>query len=66
MGSAIPRVYFVYGWRYTDPYFLIIVVMYFDVLRKRELTQPTHDFVNIIAQKEAKVFRVLFFLRKKI
>ena len=39
--------------------------MYFDVLGKRELTQPTHDFMNIIAQEEAKGYRVVVFLRKK-
>lgn len=65
MGSAIPRACFVYHWRYTDPYFLIIMVMYFDVLGKKEMAQSTHDFMNIIAQEEAKVFWlvVVFFLR---
>lgn len=35
--------------------------MYFDVLGKRELVQSTHDFMNITAQGEAKVFWVVWF-----
>ena len=66
MGSAVPRACFVYHWMYTDPCFLIIMVTYFDVLGKRKPAQPTHDFMNIIAQEKAKTFRVSFFFLKMI
>ena len=39
------------------------MVTYFDVLGKRKPEQPTHDFMNIIAQEKAKTFRVC--LKKK-
>lgn len=42
--------------------------MYFDVLGKRELALLAQGFINITAQEEAKVFRIvsLFFLKEKI
>ena len=49
--------------------FLIIMVMYFDVLGKRKPAQPTRGFMNIIVQEKAKAFRVVlllfFFFPKK-
>ena len=66
MGSAVPRACFIYHWRYTDPCFLIIMVTSFDVLGKRKPAQPTHDFMNIIAQEKAKTFRVSLKKKKMI